>query len=243
MEDIVVEDSESTIEKEEYSGLARRKKSKEDKRSLQVPHESVRVAICHTSATVRAGVEHILNADPNIEIVLTASSQDEIIAKADGLDIDVIQIDIDDIKTTELEFLHQLREKIPNAKIIIMVGCDDNEKIIGAIEMGIEGFLCKREAEADEIINVVHTVHEGGKAVAPCVTEALVGHMISNRDKAQVQLSSREQEVLDLIGVGKTNSDIAGSLLISVRTVKFHVSSILTKLGVKNRTQAALWLT
>ena len=242
MEDSVMEDSESTIEKEENSGFARQKKLKEDKRSLQIPHESVRVAICHLSATVRAGVGHILNADPNIEIVLTASSQDEVIAKADGLDIDVVQIDIDDIDTTELEFLHQLREKIPNAKIIILVGCHDDDKIIGAIEMGIEGFLCKQEAEADEIISAVHTVHEGSKALSPCVTEALMSHMMSSRNKEQVQLSPREQEILDLIGIGKTNNDIAGSLFISVGTVKFHVSSILTKLGVENRTQAALWL-
>ena len=242
MEDSVVEDSESTKEKEEYSGFLRRKKSSEDKRSLQIPHESVRVVICILSATVRAGVGHILNADPNIEIVLTASSQDEVIAKADSLDVDVIQIDIDDFNSTELESLHQLREKMPNTKIIILVGCGDNEKIIGAIEMGIEGFLCKQEAEADEIISIVHTVHEGKKAVAPCITEELVGHMMLSRNKEQVHLSSREQEVLDQIGAGKSNNEIASCLSISLRTVKFHVSSILTKLGVENRTQAALWL-
>ena len=69
-----------------------------------------------------------------------------------------------------------------------------------------------------------------------------MGHMMSSRNKAQVQLSPREQEILDLIGIGKTNNDIASSLFISIGTVKFHVSSILTKLGVENRTQAALWL-
>ena len=158
------------------------------------------------------------------------------------MDIDVIQVDIDDEKTSGFEYLSKFREKIPNAKIMVFTDCCDDQKIIGAVEMGIEAFQCKQEAEADEIVRAVHTVHKGGRALAPCVSEALLSQMRSSQDKMQAQLNSREQEVLDLIAEGRTNNDIAGNLYISVRTVKFHVGSILSKLGVKNRTQAALWL-
>jgi NarL family two-component system response regulator LiaR len=220
----------------------RSKKSPQDKTSARSASESVRVAICDLNPTIRCGLQHILSADPDIEVVLSATSQDEILDKLDGVDIDVIQVDIDDEKETGFEYLNKFREKIPDAKIMIFTDCCDNEQIIGAVEMGVEAFQCKQEAEADEIINAVHTVHKGGRALAPCVTEALLSHMQSSQNKAQAQLSAREQEVLGLIGVGKTNNDIADKLFISVRTVKFHVSSILAKLEVKNRTQAALWL-
>jgi len=228
----------------EPSVSSREKNSHQHKTSVQSTAEPVRVALCDLNPTIRCGLEHILNADPDIEIVLTAASQEEVINKADSLDIDVIEIDIDDGKKAGLDLLSELRERIPDAKIMIFTDCLDSEIIVGAIEMGVEAFQCKQDAEADEIISAIHTVHNGGKALAPCVTEALMDHMQSTQYKKQVpsQLSSREHEVLELIGTGKTNSDIADNLYISVRTVKFHVSSILNKLNVKNRTQAALWL-
>ena len=227
-----------------HSVSSREKNSQQDKTSVQSPAEPVRVALCDLNPTIRCGLEHILNADPGIEIVLASASYDEVIKNADSLDIDVIEVDINDGKNAGLDYLSELRDRIPDAKTMVFTDCRDSEIIVGAIEMGVEGFQCKQDAEADEIVSAVHTVHNGGKALAPCITEALMEHIQSIRNKKQMpeQLSSREYEVLELIGAGKSNSDIADNLYISVRTVKFHVSSILSKLGVKNRTQAALWL-
>ena len=235
-------ESNSQREQKELPETLLGKNVRQNNPSEQIATESIRVAICDLSATIRSGLQQILSADPNIEVVLSATSRAEVLDKAEGLDIDVIQIDIDDEKETGFKYLSEFRKKLPNAKIMVFTDCCDTRQIIGAVEMGIEAFQCKQEAEADEIIDAVHKVHNGGKALAPCVTEALLSHMQRSQEKTQAQLSAREQEVLDLIASGKTNNDIANNLFITVRTVKFHVSSILSKLDVKNRTQAALWL-
>jgi len=200
------------------------------------------VVICDRCATIRSGLQFLMSAAPDINIVLTASSQAEVLSQSDDLDIEVILVDIEDEKAAGIQYLSNFREKIPDAKIVVFTNCCDNQQIIGTVKLGVAGFQCKQLADADKIISAIRTVHGGGKALDPCVTEALLSHMQTSQGKAQAQLSAREQEVLDLIAAGKSNNDIANNLLISVRTVKFHVSSILSKLGVKNRTQAALWL-
>ena len=209
---------------------------------LESAAESVRVAICDHCAAIRHGLQHMLSDASGIDVVMTVSSQTEALSQPDDLDIDVIVIDIEDEIDAGVEYIVKFREKMPDAKILVFTGCKDNKRIVDAIELGVEGFQCKIEADVDEIISAIRTVHRGGRPLAPCVTEALLMHMQAKQDKEQANLSLREKEVLDLIATGKTNNDIADYLFISVRTVKFHVSSIFSKLNVKNRTEAALWL-
>jgi NarL family two-component system response regulator LiaR len=204
--------------------------------------EPIRVAICDLSATIRHGLQHMLSDASGIDVVMKVSSQAEVLSQSDDLDIDVIVIDIEDEIDAGVEYIIRFREKLPDAKILVFTGCKDNTRIVDAIELGVEGFQCKIDADVDEIISAIRTVHKGGRPLAPCVTEALLTHMQSKQDREQANLSLREKEVLDLIATGKTNNDIANYLYISVRTVKFHVSSIFGKLNVKNRTEAALWL-
>ena len=217
------------------------------KQGQQTPSEqdlsgSIHVAICDACPTIRHGLEHILDKAPDIEIVAQASSRDELLSQADGLDIDVLLIDIDDHAYDASGYAGSFREKIPSSKILVFTNCKDHALIISTLEHGIEGFQCKQEAQVDDLVNAIRTLHKGGRDLAPCVTEALLMQMKSEQHKSQAQLSAREQQVLDLIAKGKTNDSIAGSLYISTRTVKFHVSSILSKLKVKNRTEAALWV-
>jgi len=204
--------------------------------------EPIRVAICDLSATIRHGLQHMLSDASGIDVVMKVSSQAEVLSQSDDLDIDVIVIDIEDEIDAGVEYIIRFREKMPDAKILVFTGCKDNKRIVDAIELGVEGFQCKIDADVDEIISAIRTVHKGGRPLAPCVTEALLTHMQTNQDREQANLSLREKEVLDLIATGKTNNDIANYLYISVRTVKFHVSSIFSILNVKNRTEAALWL-
>ena len=203
---------------------------------------SIHVAICDACPTIRHGLEHILDKAPDIDIVAQASCQDELLSQADGLDIDVVLIDIDDHAYDASGYVGSFREELPSSKILVFTSCKDHALIISTLEHGIEGFQCKQEAQVDDLVNAIRTLHKGGRDLAPCVTEALLMQMKSEQHKSQAQLSAREQQVLDLIAKGKTNDSIAGSLYISTRTVKFHVSSILSKLKVKNRTEAALWM-
>jgi len=204
--------------------------------------QSIQVAICDFSATIRHGLQHILNDAVGIDIVMKAPNQAQVLKQSDGLDIDVIMIDIDDEMEKGLEYIVKFRKKMSETKILVFSACRVNAKIIEAIELGVEGFLCKLDAEVDDIESAIRAVHRGGRPLAPCVTEALLNHMQSKQTIEKASLSTREKEVLDLIAAGKSNKDIADYLYISIRTVKFHVSSIFGKLNVKNRTEAALWL-
>jgi NarL family two-component system response regulator LiaR len=215
---------------------------KQDKSSAQSSTESIHVVICDNCPTIRCGLEQILGATPDIEVVMSTSSQAEVLSKSNDLDIDIILIDIEDEKQAVLEYINKFREKVPDAKIMVFTNCEDNNQIIEVLETGVEGYQCKHDADANVIVNSIRTIHEGARDLAPCVTEALLRQMKSEQLMAQAQLSAREQNVLDLMAEGKSNNDIADKLFISIRTVKFHVSSILSKLNVKNRTEAAMWL-
>ena len=204
--------------------------------------DSIRVVICDLSPTTRSGLQHILSDYSDVDIVMSVSSRAEVLGKADDLDIDVILVDIDDEQGAGFEYFNDFRKRMPGIKIMVFTNCRDNKQIIEAVALGVEGFQCKQEADASQIINTVRTLHRGGKALASRVTEALLSEMQSDKLKSEARLSAREQQVLDLIALGKSNDDIAKKLGISIRTVKFHVSSILSKLKAKNRTEAALWV-
>jgi DNA-binding NarL/FixJ family response regulator len=200
---------------------------------------SIHVAICNCCPTIRIGLQHILNAAPDITTVAEAPSYEVMISSFTHADIDVLLIDLETDRLSSFSYLRQFQELRPNVKIIIYTGYTDKETIMEAIDIGIQGYQLK-EADCNEIINAIHVVHNGGTSLAPCVSATLIEHIQHNQRIMKYELSKREQEVLDLIAEGKTNSDIASSLYISVRTVKFHVSSILNKLNVRNRTEAAL---
>jgi NarL family two-component system response regulator LiaR len=127
-------------------------------------------------------------------------------------------------------------------KIIIFTASRDKGLIMETLNLGVQGFQEKR-ADAKQIMSAIHAVHNGGTCMADCVTTTLIENMSTKSIQPQSSLSDRESQVLELIAIGKTNDDIANKLYISVRTVKFHITSIFNKLKVKNRTQAAaMWM-
>jgi NarL family two-component system response regulator LiaR len=200
---------------------------------------SIQVAICDCCPTIRYGLQHILSTDLNINIVAQASSHKELLTRFSEVDLDVLLIDVETNKQTGFIYLRQFREMRSDVKTIIFTSYTSKKVILEAIDIGIQGYKLK-QADCNEIIEAIHVVHKGGTSLAPCVTTTLLEQLQKNQQQMQSELSQREQEVLDLIAIGKTNNDIANALFISVRTVKFHVSSILAKLNVRNRTEAAL---
>ncbi len=202
---------------------------------------TIRVAICDCCPTIRYGLQHILGSDPGIATVAEADCHEELLLRFLDTRLDVVLIDVEASKQTGtgFKYLRKFRELRPEVKTIIFTGHTDKKVILEAIEIGVQGYQLK-QADCKDIIKAIHTVHNGGTSLAPCVTETLMDELQTKHRLAQAQLSDREQEVLNLIAKGQTNSDIAKALYISVRTVKFHVSSILTKLNVRNRTEAAL---
>ena len=206
----------------------------------------IRVGICDASATVRCGLESIFRTAPGITVEVTASSHEEILEKLAGNGIDVLIVDIEDWerddKQAGLDRLRELLGANPATKIALFTNCHRGDFVTDAIECGVHGILCKRAAKPEDLLNSVRTLHRGSTDLSPCATEALLNSLQVKQLRSRANLSTREREVLELIAKGKTNHDIAEKLYISERTVKFHISSILSKLKVKNRTEAALWL-
>ena len=202
--------------------------------------KTIHVAICDHCSTIRHGLRYILNSEANIDTVDEACSPEKLLSKFARLDLDVLLIDLEQCKQAEFDILHKFRKLRPGVKIIIFTSSSDKNLILKTVEIGVQGYLLK-QAEDEEIIDAINIVHKGGTRLAACVTTILLEQLQHKQQQLKASLSRREQEVLDQIALGKTNNDIASVLHISTRTVKFHVTSILAKLNVRNRTQAAIW--
>ena len=201
----------------------------------------IRVAICDSSPTLRYGLRHILESDPAIRMVAEATCHQELLRDHTNCKLDIVVADVDINDPNAFDLLKSFKQVRPDIKLLMFSSCSNKETVMKALEIGAQGFHDKT-ASAEEIIKAIHTVHRGGSSLASCVTTALVNHISTRKREYSEALSRREEEVLELVAKGKSNSDIASELYISVRTVKFHVSSIFNKLQVKNRTEAAaLW--
>ena len=201
--------------------------------------DAIRVTVCDSSPIIRYGLEKIIDSVTDILIVNNTSNYDEMLEGLDETDTDVVIIDIDLEEGSGLEYLRALREVRPDQKIIVFTACREKNLIVRALNLGIQGFRLK-QADIAEILDTIRAVYHGRPSMEPSVTKILLEQITRNRQRQGALLSKREREVLRLIGTGMTNNEIAESLYISTRTVKFHASAIFDKLDVKNRTEAAL---
>jgi len=201
---------------------------------------TIRVLIVDDHPVVRFGLVHMLGDADDIEIVGELESANELGPAIAESKPDVVLLDLELGDTHGVDALRQLREAAPSVRVIIYTSHDEEERIVQAAELGVDGYLLKG-CPPDELIRAIRSVCEGGTALEASVAAKLMQHM--NVHSAQnveetVRFSKRETQVMELLAVGKTNRAIGSTLFISESTVKFHVHAILNKLDAGNRTEA-----
>jgi DNA-binding NarL/FixJ family response regulator len=207
--------------------------------------ESIRVVVVDDHAVVRRGLLAFLDGEPDLEVVGDASGGQQaldLLAKLDreGRRADVVVMDLEMEPMDGIESTRRIRARYPDVEVLALTSFGEDDRVHDALQAGASGYLLK-DAEADEVAVAVRAVHEGEVRLAPAVARRLISFLRSGRGEATVHLTTRELEVLRLIGGGEPNKRIALLLGISERTVRSHVSSVLSKLGLTSRTQAALW--
>jgi DNA-binding NarL/FixJ family response regulator len=193
----------------------------------------IRILVVGDHPVVREGLASILATQPDFEVAGEAGSGAEAVLQAASLSPDVVLMDLEMPGVDGMEAIRRLRERDPGVRVVVLTAFDTDERIVAAIRAGAQGYLLKGAPRAD-IFRAVRVVREGGSLIEPLVASKLLRRVREDPD----ELTAREREVLALIVRGLPNRDIAAALFVAERTVKFHVSSILAKLGAANRTQA-----
>lgn len=199
---------------------------------------TIRVLVADDHAVVRSGLSQLLATAPDLELAGEASDGEAAVAAAESSGADVILMDISMPGLDGVEATRRIVARDPDAKVVMLTSFADNRKILDALEAGASGYLLKH-AGPDELLNAIRAAAAGEAPLDPKAARALLdSRRMPSADKA---LSAREQEVLRLVAQGLANKQIARRLAISERTVKAHLTNIFGRLGVSDRTQAALW--
>jgi DNA-binding NarL/FixJ family response regulator len=195
----------------------------------------IRILLADDHPVVRDGLAAMLATQPDFEVVGEAGNGAEAVAEAARLRPDVVLMDLEMPDLDGIEAIRRLRAADPSVQVVVLTAFDTDERIVGSLQAGAQGYLLKGAPRA-EIFTAIRTVSAGGALIPPVVASKLL-RQVRAAESADA-LTARETEVLSLVASGLANKEIAARLSISERTVKFHVSAVLSKLGAKNRTQA-----
>ena len=200
----------------------------------------IKVLLIDDHEMVRLGVSSYLSIQKDIEVV--GEAENGLIGYEKALDLrpDVILMDLVMEVMDGIESTKKILVEWPAAKILIVTSFIDDEKVYPAIQAGASGYLLKTST-AREIADAIRATQRGERVLEPEVTTKIVQQATKPRKELHEDLTKREQEVLLLISEGKSNQEIADQLFITLKTVKTHVSNILAKLEVEDRTQAAIY--
>jgi NarL family two-component system response regulator LiaR len=201
----------------------------------------IRVLIADDHAVVRQGLRTFLELQDGIEVVAEAADGEEALAAADETAPDVALVDLVMPRLDGVETIRRLHDRSPATRVIVLTSFLDDDKIFPAVRAGAVGYLLK-DVQPQELVTAIRTVHDGQALLHPAVAARLLDELAGDgRDRPPGLLTAREREVLALIAHGLANKAIARDLGVSEKTVKTHVTSILRKLGLADRTQAALY--
>jgi NarL family two-component system response regulator LiaR len=197
----------------------------------------IRVMLVDDHAVVRSGLSAFLLAYDDLILVGEASSGEQAVQLCAQVKPDVILMDLVMPGMDGAEATRAIREKCPNIQVIALTSFKEQDLVQGALQSGAIGYLLK-DISADELANAIRAAHAGRPTLAPEAAQVLIQAARSPADRLGFNLTEREREVLALMAEGLNNNQIAERLVISISTAKFHVSSILSKLGAATRTEA-----
>jgi len=206
---------------------------------------TVRVVIADDQGMVRSGFTTLLNSEPDIEVIGEAVNGAEAVSRAAALRPDVILMDVRMPVLDGLQATRQITAMTDPPRVLVLTTFDLDDYVYQALRWGASGFLLK-DASAEELANAVRVVAAGDALLAPGVTRRLIAEFArlgAPRGPSRRQLddlTERETEVLALVARGMSNAEIAGRLVVAEQTIKTHVSRILMKLGLRDRTQAVV---
>ncbi|MGH3102557.1 MAG: response regulator, partial [Gaiellaceae bacterium] len=202
----------------------------------------IRVLIADDHAVVRQGLRTFLGLQEEIDVVGEAADGEEALAAVEELGPDVVLMDLVMPRMDGVEAIRLIRERRPSTRVIVLTSFVDDDKVFPAVRAGAAGYLLK-DVQPQELVSAIRTVHGGEALLHPAVAARLMEEFAAagERPRRSELLTPRERQVMRLIARGLANKAIARELEVSEKTVKTHVSNILGKLGLTDRTQAALY--
>ena len=206
--------------------------------------EVIRVLVVDDHEVVRRGLHAFLDGEPDLEVIADADGGEEALdafsrLDAEGRRPDVVLMDLQMTPMDGIETTRRVRDLYPGVEVVALTSFAEKERVRAALDSGAAGYLLK-DSQPAEVAAAVRSAHRGEIQLDPAVTRPLISDLKSGGDGVTSLLTSRELEVLRLVGAGKANKEIAADLVISERTARTHVSNVLRKIGVSSRTQAAV---
>lgn len=197
----------------------------------------IRVVLVDDHAVIRAGLEQLLSGTDDIEVVGTAANGAEALDVVRRIRPDVVLMDLQMPQVDGVAATRAIMSERLGVDVLVLTSFSDSERILAALDAGAVGYLLK-DADPEDVLEGIRAVSRGESPLHPKAARALLGVRAGS---PQIQLTTRETEVLTLVREGLANKQIARRLDISERTVKAHLTSAFARIGVADRTQAALW--
>ena len=208
----------------------------------KINNMAVKIMIADDHSMIREWLKNLLELDGDIQVIAEAVDGEDCLEKLQLVKPDVLLLDINMPKKNGLEVLKSLKSRRSKLKVLVLTVHNETEYLMKAVDIGVNGYVLK-DSESAELKKAIFTVADGETYIQPSLIPALNAKMIeTNKDAEKIKsLTKRELDVLKLLAVGMFNKEVGKRLEISERTVKNHVSNIFKKLGVTDRTQAAVF--